>query len=272
LSVQLLDPSDAAVLETFVVPRYLCYFGDATLDMLLVSHAANVIHLGCRTGYPDAMVARRITSGYIVGLDPSPPAIELARAKGALIPSVTTDYELLGGYPTRFPAAAFTHGITLHPPVLPALRRPLVTEMARLIVPRGQLLISLPMRGSFQELFDLLREYAVKIGANDLLRAADAATAMRPTVDGLTRELGEVGFTRIDVELRPMSLGFQSGRDLMEDPIMRLVILPEIRSALGMDDLTTPMRYVEDAINRYWSEETFELTLNVGCASARRAE
>jgi hypothetical protein len=95
---------------------------------------------------------------------------------------------------------------------------------------------------------------------------------MRPTVDGLTRELGEVGFTRIDVELRPMSLGFQSGRDLMEDPIMRLVILPEIRSALGMDDLTTPMRYVEDAINRYWSEETFELTLNVGCASARRAE
>jgi hypothetical protein len=28
---------------------------------------------------------------------------------------------------------------------------------------------------------------------------------------------------------------------------------------------------VEQAINRYWSEEAFELTINVGCASARRA-
>jgi hypothetical protein len=36
--------------------------------------------------------------------------------------------------------------------------------------------------------------------------------------------------------------------------------------------VTRAMRYVEEAINRYWSEETFELTLNVGCASARRAE
>jgi hypothetical protein len=144
--------------------------------------------------------------------------------------------------------------------------------MARLIVPRGQLLIALPMRGSFQELFDLLREYALKNDATTLGRAADFATSMRPTVDGITRELAEVGFTRIDVELRPMTLGFQSGRDLMEDPILRLLVLPDVRAALGIDDLAQPMSYVEDAIGRYWSEGTFELTLNVGCASARRAE
>jgi len=268
----MVGPSEAAVLETFVVPRYLCFFGEATLDMLLCSNAANVIHLGCRTGYPDDLIAGRLSSGYIVGLDPSQPAIDLARNKGALIRSVTTDYELLTGYPTRFPAAAFTHGITLHPSVLPEGRRPLLAEMARLIVPRGQLLIALPMRGSFQELIDLLREYALKTDATALGRAADFATSMRPTVDGLTRELTDVGFTRIDVELRPISLGFQSGRDLMEDPILRMLVLPDVRAALGVEDLTQPMSYVEDAISRYWSEETFELTLNVGCASARRIE
>jgi hypothetical protein len=31
------------------------------------------------------------------------------------------------------------------------------------------------------------------------------------------------------------------------------------------------MAYVEEAINKYWSEEAFELTVNVGCASGRRA-
>jgi len=74
---------------------------------------------------------------------------------------------------------------------------------------------------------------------------------MRPTVDGLTHELDLAGFTRIDVELRPLSLAFESGRDLMEDPIMRLVILPEIRASLGQADLDVPMRYVQETINRY---------------------
>jgi SAM-dependent methyltransferase len=272
LSVQLLDPSETAVLETFVVPRYLRLFGEAALEMLLCSHAANVVHLGCRTGYPDQLIAERLSSGCIVGLDPSGPAIDLARTKGALIHSIATDYEVLTGYPTRFPARAFTHGVTLHPSAVPDERRALLLEMARLIVPRGQVLIALPVRGSFQELFDLLREYSVKYDADDLAKATDLAANTRPTIDGLTRELSITGFTRIDIELRPVSLGFQSARHLMEDPIFRLLILPEIRATIGVKDMVGPLRYVQDAINRYWSEEPFELTINVGCASARRAE
>jgi hypothetical protein len=30
------------------------------------------------------------------------------------------------------------------------------------------------------------------------------------------------------------------------------------------------MKYVHDAICKYWSEGVFELTVNVGCASGRR--
>ena len=41
-------------------------------------------------------------------------------------------------------------------------------------------------------------------------------------------------------------------------------------SALKKADLLAPLSYVEQAINRYWSEEAFELTINVGCASGRR--
>ena len=73
MTLQRLGPSDAAVLETFVVPRYLTLFGEAALDMFLSSGAAAVVHLGCRTGYPDELIADRLSSGSIVGLDPSPP-------------------------------------------------------------------------------------------------------------------------------------------------------------------------------------------------------
>ena len=48
-----LSPADAAILETFVVPRYLSLFGELVQQMLLVGESARIIHLGCRTGYPD---------------------------------------------------------------------------------------------------------------------------------------------------------------------------------------------------------------------------
>ncbi len=89
-------------------------------------------------------------------------------------------------------------------------------------------------------------------------------------MEGFTEELQQAGFDDVDVDLRPMSLEFQSGRDLMEDPIMRLLVLPEIWATLDIADIGPSMRYVEEAINRYWSEGAFELTVNVGCASGRR--
>ena len=272
MTLQKLGPSDAAVLETFVVPRYLTLFGEAVLDMFLSSDAAAVVHLGCRTGYPDELIADRLASGSIVGFDPSPPAIDLARTKGALIPSVSTDYEVFSGYPTRLAPRSFTHGISLHPPIVREDRQALVTEMARLIVPRGQVLLSMPMRGSFQEIIDLLREYSLKYDLAEIGKATEGASLARPTVEGLTEELQEAGFDDVDIDLRPVSLAFQSGRDLMEDPIMRLLVLPEIWTTLGVPDLASAMAYVEEAINRYWSEEAFELTVNVGCASGRRAD
>ena len=42
VTLQRLGPSDAAVLETFVVPRYLTLFGEAALDMFLSSGAAAI--------------------------------------------------------------------------------------------------------------------------------------------------------------------------------------------------------------------------------------
>jgi SAM-dependent methyltransferase len=271
VTLQRLGPSDAAVLETFVVPRYLTLFGEAAMDMFLSSGAAAVVHLGCRTGYPDELIADRLTSGSIMGLDPSPPAIDLARTKGALIPSVSTDYEVFTGYPTQLEERTFTHGISLHPSIVLDDRRALMNEMARLILPQGQVLLSMPMRGSFQEIIDLLREYSLKYDLGDIGKATEFASLARPTVEGLIGELQAAGFEEIDVDLRPMSLTFQSGRDLMEDPIMRLLVLPEIWATLGIPDIASPMAYVEEAINKYWSEESFELTVNVGCASGRRA-
>lgn len=265
-----LGPAEAAIYETFVVPRYLSLFGEAALDMVVEGPDAQVVHLLCGTGYPDRGIALKLPGAHIYGIDPSPAALELARAKAATMASMTADYRVGDGWPTPFPAGAFSHAVCLHPLARPIDRTALLAECARLLAPHGQVLVALPLRGSFQELADLLREYALKAEADAVAKAVEAAVLVRPTAEQLAAEVEEAGFHFVDVDLRTHVLKFQSGRDFFEDPVCRLLLLPEVRSNLDLPDVERPLAYVREAIDKYWSEGTFELTLHVGCASGRR--
>jgi SAM-dependent methyltransferase len=265
-----LGPSEAAIFETFVVPRYLSLFGDLAIEMLAESDEAQVVHLHCRTGYPDRGLAMRLKGAHFYGCDASPHAIELARAKAATMSEMVADYRLFEGFPAPLPSAAFSHAITLHPLANLDERAKTLSEFSRVLAPHGQALIAMPLRGSFQELADLLREYAMKHEADEVAKAVDTALMIRPSVEMFGAELEEAGFDYVDVELRPHTLKFQSGRDFFEDPVARLLILPEVRLNLDLADLERPFQYLRDAIDKYWSDSEFELTVNVGCASGRR--
>jgi hypothetical protein len=52
--------------------------------------------------------------------------------------------------------------------------------------------------------------------------------------------------------------------------VTRLLLLPEFRSNLALADLDGAFAYVRGAIDRYWSGASFELSVQVGCASGRR--
>jgi SAM-dependent methyltransferase len=266
-----LEAADAAVFETFVVPRYLRAFGELAVSMLAASEDAQVAHIDCRTGYPDVEITRSLAGSHLFGCDPSPSAVELARAKAAMNPDVVADYRLSAMYsPTPFPSGAFSHALSLHPLSRPEERGDLLAELARLLASHGQALIAMPLRGSFAELADLLREYALKNEVIPLTDAVDRATFARPTVELLGAELERAGFGFVDVEVRPTVLEWRSGRDFYEDPVARLVLFPEFRAQLGVDDLDRAWEYVRDAIDKYWSDATFELAVNVGCATGRK--
>jgi len=265
-----LAPADAAIFETFVVPRYLSLFGDLALEAIVESDGADVVHFGCRTGYPDRGLALRLAGARIVGLDESRAAVELARAKAATMPDMTAEYHVFDGFPTSLPDAAFSHAIALHPLAAPEERSALVAEMARVLAPGGQLVVAMPLRGSFGEVADLLRECSLKRDDATLGAAVDRAMSQRPTVESFSAEIEEAGFHDVDVTLRPCAVAFPNGRAFVEDPITRLLLMPEFRKNLGTDDVARPFEYVRDAIDKYWSEGDFELSVHVGCATARR--
>lgn len=264
-----LTPADAAIFETFVVPRYLTLYGELLLEMMLVGDAARILHVGCRTGYPDLKLYERVDQAEIVGLDPSLPALELARNKAASRRDASIDYRIFEEKLADLDPAQFTHVFALHPIVTADERLELLGGMRHVLCPGGQALVAMPLRGSFQEIADLLREYALKFDDTDFSKAVEYALATRPSIESLSEELEGAGFEDVDVEIRQTSLPFDSGRAFVEDPVTRLQIVPELHTWLGDHDLKKPLDYVRDAIDKYWSEGKLELAVNVGCASAR---
>ncbi|MGC4063387.1 MAG: methyltransferase domain-containing protein [Polyangiaceae bacterium] len=264
-----LGETEAAVFETFVVPRYLQRFGDLTMQMFLPTEGARIAHLGCRTGYLDRELCHRVAMATVYGVEQSNPAIELARNKAATS-QIAAQYFPAELLPCSLPAAAFSHVVALHPIVNAQERGALFSEMARLLYHGGQALLALPLRGSFQEISDLFREYALKNDDGEFGRIVEESSANRPTLEMLSEELEVFGLEDVDVEVRQTSLWFDNGRALIEDPVFRMLILPEIRRSLGLRELREPADYLREAVDRYWSEARFELTVNVGCASARR--
>lgn len=257
-------------METFVVPRYLAFFGELALEMFLAGEGARVAHLGCRTGYPDRQLYEATQGASVVGIDDSAAALELARNKVATLGEVPIEYLEVHSLPADLPEASFSHAISLHPIGSSEERAALYREMYRLLYGGGQALLAVPLRGSFQELGDLLREYALKFDDGELSSSVEAAIVSRHTLETLADEIESAGLDDVDVEIRQTTLSFDSGRAFMEDPVTRLLVVPEVQSWLPDTDLTKPWDYVRDAIDKYWSEGRFELSLNVGCASSRK--
>lgn len=266
----ILTPAEVAVLETFVVPRYLSAFGAVALDMMLVGEGTNLVHLGCRTGYPDRQLLEKSPTCHVVGVDTSKDAIELARNKAATLPGGAFQYVLTEGYPTALPPGSFSHALSLHPIGTAYERTQLFSEMMRLLYSEGQVLVSMPLRGSFQELGDLFREFALKYDQGEFGQAVEQAMAARPSIETLSEELESVGLEDVDVEVVSTELTFAGGRAFIEDPTTRLLIIPELQTTLGQFDLSLPLSYVCDAVDSYFAEGDFSLSVKIGCASARR--
>lgn len=272
-----LSTADVAVFETFVAPKYLAPFAELALSLLTPPAQdgdAVVAHIGCRTGYPERALIDRLGSMRLVGTDASAPALELARTKASAIPALSADYRLAESTAQLpLPAGVFTHALMLHPRARPATRRALIAEASKALVRGGELAIALPLRGSFVEVSDLLREFATKNDLKPVAMAIEAAAVVRPSPEALAEELEALGFVDVDVEFRTIGLPFPSGRALLDDPATRIVLLPEWRFHLGLDDAAgrAAMSYVREAIDRYWAEGGFELTVHVGAVRGRKA-
>jgi ubiquinone/menaquinone biosynthesis C-methylase UbiE len=263
--------AEAAIYESLVVSRYMRAFGRPAVPMLIPHAPAIIAHLGCRTGYPAELIVEHMPGCSMTGVDSSATALELARTKTSLLSGVNAEYVQSEGYPTPLRAGAYTHSIGLHPFGYRGDYKSVFSEHQRVLTSGGQMVLSLPLRGSFPEIYDMLREYALRHDQPHFGEAVDAAASRRPNPETLSEAIESAGFTHVDVGVELVGITFENGRDFLEDPISRLVVGPDVIASLAVDSgVNEAWHYVAEAVGKYWSEIPFELTVNIGSVSARR--
>lgn len=273
MNAHVLEAEDAAAFDTFAVPRYLSLFGTMVLEMIADGDAPRIAHLCCRTGYPDRRLSLKLAGATIDGFDPSAPAIELASAKAATLPGMKASYTESSEVPSSWEPGSYDRALTLHPLLARGVLPERVRSLATLVKPGGQVLVSTPMRGSFGEIGDLFREYAVKANRPEFAVATGVAERALPSKDGLVGLFEEAGLGRVEVEMIGATLRFPNARAFFEEPAVRLLVLADWQARMELPSLRGALAHMREAIDKYWSDGVFELGIVVGCAVAtKRAE
>lgn len=263
--------SEVELLGSEVLPQYLSFFHNIALDRLVLAPQTAVLTAGPLATTIAEGVTGRLPSTVIKGFEPSEAAVTAALERTTNL-SLDIDVEVLTKLPIHVPDATFTHALLIHPLSSPADRQKLLAEMFRLLVPAGQLLFASPLRGSYPEIADMLREFSLKHDRPKLGEAVEIAAHSRPTPETLVEDLERLGFTDVSVDVELLSVPFDTGRDFAQSNLFRLLIAPEISALMGQptDQITPALEYAGSAVSKYWSDGQFDLTVNLACASGRR--
>jgi SAM-dependent methyltransferase len=253
------------------VPRYAQRFGARLLGALKLTPRANVLDLGCRTGYPCVDLLDLAPDLRVMAIDPDAQHLELARARAGAALGRRIFFKQDPPCPLRFGDEVFTHVVGNLVTDLGAPRGALLADCARVLQRGGQLAFTLGLRGSFAEAADLLREVALGGDLPWVSERVESYALSHPTEQELRAELEALGFRDVLVESWEFTLRYGSSEALFGDPVIEVAALPAWRwCAEGAADPDAVLRALRTAVDTYFQGIELELTVVGGCVSARR--
>lgn len=264
------DFQSAVTYETAVVPRYARRFGALLLRALVVPARANILDLSCRTGYPSLEILRLLGDGHVVSVDPDSSFLELARERGGQAVGRTWFLKEESVEALPFGDGVFTNVVGNLVDRTTTDRGLLLSEASRVLAPGGQLVITMPLRGSFDEVLDLFREVALKHDLDRVSERIEQYAMSLPTREMWQTEIESSGLEDVHIEHDSFTLGFETGHQVFADPVTLVAAAPEWQwIASAVDDPSEVIYRVQDAVDVYFGGRTFETTVVTGCASAR---
>jgi hypothetical protein len=127
-------------------------------------------------------------------------------------------------------------------------------------------LLTVPLRGTWAELLDILREALRDDHRAEALAALDAYVAAFPEGDTCARWLEEAGLANVEIAVDRWEVLFQSAREFFFAPLIHLGPLSRWKQIAGRgDEMQDIFFFVKQAIDTYFQGRVFSVTIAGAC-------
>ena len=263
----------AALYDREILPVWSERFGRMILRDLVAPPRATVLDFACGTGYPALELLKKLDGGRVVGIDSCAPLVEAARQKAGdmLSRQIFLRTDELG------PKLAFANDVfdlvisnlgLMDAPDPPAVLR----ELARVTKPRGRGIVTLPLRGSFAEFYDIYHEVLVRADKAEAVARLEEHVARAPEPEQAVAWMHAAGLRPAVLEMDAFTLLFKSSREFFYAPVIEYGPLPAWKDVAGRgEEMQEIFLLIKEAIDAYFGGRPFELTVKAGCLRGVRS-
>jgi len=250
----------ARVYDAEVGPVFGQRFADLVLGAVETRPGARVVEVGCGTGALTVELARRFDArSRITAIDEAP---FVAQARAKLGSDARVTFGVGPASPLALPDASADVAVSNLAAAEEAEPGRAVRELARVLAPGGQALVTTILRGSWAEFLDIYRDVLLENGTPDSVAALDRHVAAMP--DGATALawLEQAGLGDIELQVKRWEILFKSAREFFFAPLVELGPLSRWKRIAGRgEDMQDVFFFTKEAIDTYFRGRAFPITI-----------
>lgn len=265
----------ARVYDDEILPVWSKRFGRMLLRDLRLPPKAMVLDFGCGTGYPALDILDKMDDqGRIIAIDPVGALLDVARKKTGKLSGRRIFFRSEAAK-DKLAFADDVYDLVVSNLTLALVDNPeaMVREFARVTAEGGQVVVTLPLCGTFVEFYDIYREVLTKSDRHDVLERLEAYIERTPDAEQVAGWFEKAGLTHLEVERDEFSLLFKSGREFFFAPVIEFGPLRDWKNIAGKgQEMQDIFWNIKEAIDAYFGSRAFGVTVVAGCFRAVKPE
>jgi ubiquinone/menaquinone biosynthesis C-methylase UbiE len=263
----------ARVYDAEILPIWSHPFGRMLLRGIKLPTKAMVLDVGCATGYPSLEILQRMDpQGRIIAIDSMGPLLDIAREKAGELASKRIFFRT-ESLTAKLAFADEVYDLVVSNIGVPRIDNPrkAIQEFARVTKDRGQIIITLPIAGTYYEFFDIYREVLIKNDQHDILERLEYHISLLPEPDEVVCWFEDAQLSQLTVEVNEFMLLFKSSREFFFSPVMEFGPLGAWKEVAGKGKMMQEIFWhIKEAIDAYFKKRAFQLTVRAGCFRATK--